>query len=574
MSLRTILILGSLAIACGPPSNPDNVDAGDDTPCADGETRCSGSTYMSCQNGEFVAQSECPEQCSDSLGCVTCVPGTGTCNGDYSEACRADGSGYDQVFCDPLQGSGCNVDTGLCDGACAPQNIGRNYIGCEYFPTVTGNDVDNLFEFAVAISNTTNVAAQIHIEGGALAVPVTLSVPPGSVAVQALPWEPTLKACNSSGALECGPVQEPSSMVTDGAYHLRSTQPVTVYQFNPLNYELNNNCACDFFGCHDCSFTNDASLLLPTNALTPNYVVATYPVWNAFPSILTITATADNTQVTIVSEAPSEAGNGLPALSPGSPQTITMNAGDAAQFLASSGDFTGSLVSADKPVQVIGAHYCTQVPNGITACDHIEESMFPIETLADRYLVTAPAVPSIPNGKIEVIRVIATENDTSLIFDPPQAAPANIAFAGDFVELVNNNESFEIRSDKKILVAQYMEGQDAGGDTGDPAMALATPVEQYRTDYQFHAPVNYEVNYVNITAPTGANIQLDGSPVGNFTPIGATGMGVARMQVSNAGTGDHIITGDEPFGIMVYGYGQYTSFFYPGGLNLGEIVIE
>jgi len=29
-------------------------------------------------------------------------------------------------------------------------------------------------------------------------------------------------------------------------------------------------------------------------------------------------------------------------------------------------------------------------------------------------------------------------------------------------------------------------------------MAVAVPVEQYRTEYSFHAPVNYEKNYVNI----------------------------------------------------------------------------
>ena len=75
-----------------------------------------------------------------------------------------------------------------------------------------------------------------------------------------------------------------------------------------------------------------------------------------------------------------------------------------------------------------------------------------------------------------------------------------------FVEIAGNLASFQITADKKILVAQYMEGQEAGGGTGDPAMALAVPVEQYRVEYQFHAPVNYETNYVNVTAPLGASM--------------------------------------------------------------------
>ena len=28
------------------------------------------------------------------------------------------------------------------------------------------------------------------------------------------------------------------------------------------------------------------------------------------------------------------------------------------------------------------------------------------------------------------------------------------------------------------------------------------------------------------------------------------------------------LAGDEPFGVQVYGYGQYTSYWYPGGQNL------
>ena len=38
--------------------------------------------------------------------------------------------------------------------------------------------------------------------------------------------------------------------------------------------------------------------------------------------------------------------------------------------------------------------------------------------------------------------------------------------------------------------------------------------------------------------------------------------------------GNHEITGDQPFGITVYGYGAYTSYWYPGGLNLEEIPVD
>jgi len=156
--------------------------------------------------------------------------------------------------------------------------------------------------------------------------------------------------------------------------------------------------------------------------------------------------------------------------------------------------------------------------------------MFGVETLGTHYLINAPAVTSEPQGKVEVVRVIATASNITLTYDPPQAgAPTTIANAGDFIEIPANNQTFAIQASDKILVAQYMEGQDAdGAGTGDPAMALAVPVEQFRTDYLFQAPISYESNYVDVLAPMGAQVVLDGVPLA-FTAIGTTGYGLARV---------------------------------------------
>ena len=107
-------------------------------------------------------------------------------------------------------------------------------------------------------------------------------------------------------------------------------------------------------------------------------------------------------------------------------------------------------------------------------------------------------------------------------------------------------------------------------------MALAVPLDQFRTQYLFHAPTNYETNYVDITAPAGATVTLDGNPITAFTPIGASGFGLARvfpLDAGPGGDGNHSINSGTPFGITVYGYGQYTSYWYPGGLDLAEIPI-
>ena len=134
-----------------------------------------------------------------------------------------------------------------------------------------------------------------------------------------------------------------------------------------------------------------------------------------------------------------------------------------------------------------------------------------------------------------------------------------------------------ITASHKVLVAQYMEGSQVAGGTGDPSMALAVPVEQYRTQYLFHAPLNYTTSYVDVIARTGTAVTLDGQLLTGFTPIGTSGYSLARVTPLGPGTGgvgNHTITGSTPFGISVYGYGQDTSYWYPGGLDLRSIPID
>lgn len=565
----------ALLVACGPAGlvPPGGTDDLSSAACTQGAWRCAGSDLETCADGVFAVDETCADVCDPSLGCVVCVPDSATCSrdGGSSRYCLPDGSGYAEETCDPVQGVTCSEQTGRCAGPCAPENLASSYIGCDYFPTVTGNAVGSAMSFAVAIANTTRATATVTIEGGALGSPVVVDVPAGSVSVQKLPWVEALKLCPLSSTDTCAAPSAYGALVPKGAYHLRSTRPVTVYQFNPLEYTT----GAQF------SFTNDASLLLPTNAWTGNYVVAAYQrtefaAGMTAPSLLTVTAFQDDTHVTIAAAADTVADGGAPAFAFGVPQTVTLHAGDVIELASSnnrgglhSEDLTGSLVAADRPVQVIGGAFCAFVPNeSVGYCDHLEESMFPLESLSTRYLVTAPAVPRLPNGKVQVVRIIATQRDTTLTFDPPQSAPTTIALPGQFVELIGNNTDFLVTADHKVLVAQIMEGQVAGGNTGDPAMTLAVPVDQYRREYLFHAPVNYDTNYVNVTAATGSVVKLDGVAVTGFVPIGQSGFSVARVRLEDAVDGNHTISGGAGFGITVYGYGQYTSYGYPGGLDL------
>jgi hypothetical protein len=315
--------------------------------------------------------------------------------------------------------------------------------------------------------------------------------------------------------------------------------------------------------------------MLPTNVWRSEYYAAAWQhLLGVNPSQLAVTAWKDGTMVTIDARADTLGGNGAPAFVARAPQTVMLNAGDVIEITTKTGDLTGSHITSTSPVQVVSGHYCANIPDGVAACDHLEESMFSVDALGRRYMIHAPAMASLPNGKAQTVRVIATAPGTNLIYDPPQAAPTTIANAGDFVEIPNTAASFMVSADQKILVAQYMSGQDAGGGAGDPDMALAVPVEQFRLSYMFHAPTNYNENHVDVTAPMGATVLLDGAPLTGFNAIGTTGFGLVRATLTAGPNGDgtHSISSDTRFSITVYGYGDYTSYWYAGGLDLTDIV--
>src|SRR5690606_34104797 len=133
--------------------------------------------------------------------------------------------------------------------------LGTSYIGCDYYPTVTGNTAGAMFDFAVAIANTASSDAMVTIEGGALTAQQTITVPSNRVVVQTLPWQTALKLCSAASTDGCSGTVQPAALAAKGAYRLRSTVPVTVYQFSPLQYQKGSAY----------SYSNDASLLLPTN---------------------------------------------------------------------------------------------------------------------------------------------------------------------------------------------------------------------------------------------------------------------------------------------------------------------
>ena len=189
MRLRAIALV--LIMCCGPGSERPT------GPCVEGATRCTGNELQVCTNGKFGDSQNCPNACDDMLGCVLCVPGTGTCMGEVSHACNGDGQGYTDVDCDPLQGETCG-SAGVCDGACSPKCARPDVPRLRLLPDRHRQSRSSrTYDFAVVVSNTDRRRRHGHDRWRrARRRPTTFTAPAG----KAVTYNPAVGARRSSSA--------------------------------------------------------------------------------------------------------------------------------------------------------------------------------------------------------------------------------------------------------------------------------------------------------------------------------------------------------------------------------------
>ena len=501
---------------------------------------------------------------------------------------------------------------------CAQAAASKSYIGCDYWPTPLANSVWSVFDFTVVVANTQGTVADVTVTGPG-GVSKTATVAPGSLTKVYLPWVPELKGPDANN---CGvpPQFAKSVLARASAYHLVSTVPVTVYQFNALEYRgaggppgkdwssCPGNEVClttpSANGCF--SFTNDASLLIPTTSMTGNYRVTTEvgSTTGMQGGYFAVTATENGTEVTVSLSLTGSvvSGTGVAAATPGSTLSFTLDAGDVVQVMGTASDsvdLSGSLVQANKPIEVFAGMQCADQPWTAPACDHLESSVLPAETLGKDYVVT---VPTSPHAKLvgHVVRFYGNADGTTLTYSPaaPPGCP-NTLNAGEVVQCSGTptcsyvdwegkpakascvTETFEVKGSHEFSVSSFMMGGsvvDAEdllnelGSMGDPSMSPMVATEQYRSRYVFLAPTDYEESFADIVVPTGATLTLDGSPVYSTpVPVNAD-WSVVRVWLTDSGQdGAHVLLGSSPFGVQVIGYGAYTSYQYPAGLDLTPI---
>jgi len=453
---------------------------------------------------------------------------------------------------------------GSCVDLCSEASQRRSNVGCEYFAVDLDNAVINdrlnaaAQQFAVVISNPqTDVATDITIEQddslpGKKNAPksiVTATIPPYNLRVFRL--GPREVDGSPAGEFNTGT----HTALTRNAYRIHSTFPVVAYQFNPLE---NVNV-----------FSNDASLLKPTEALTPigddltpAYVALGWPQTIANSSdpdtnfspqnpvslraFLTLVGTTPNTHVRVESTARILGGGVVPPTPLGGTLDLDLGPFDVLNLETDdfNADFSGSIVSSNNALVVFSGSEASDAPffdkliDRKCCADHLEEQLDPIRTSGQSFVATvspsrtaALAGAGAPVGaaeQLEYFRVIATTTapthvTTSLkgefqAFDLPSR--------GSFVTIPSSTH-FTLQSDAPVMLSSVSPSQEdanvpSGLPGGDPSLVIMPPLEQFRSSYVFLTPDKYSFDFVRIVAPRSATVVFDGRSVDEIDGCAAT----------------------------------------------------
>lgn len=612
---------------------------------------CTGGTTVGCD--AFQAEIHCSSDgkstykvfCTGTDKCIdgkciqtACNPSAAECvvgSNTKFHTCLPDGSKFGPD-------SDCKTGTfcvsGKCISLCEQGAKFSGNVGCEYWSVDLDNDAGvnpgtgktaEMIPHSVVISNPGQFDAKMVFT-------IQATCADGSVC------SPTVNTCNNKPATACekaGPsvdlvladdtvpagqtkefkmpvMNANGSGVWHKAIHVKASQPVVAYQFNPYNAEG--------------AASNDGSLLLPQNTLGKVYYAVvpaqsrgplfTFPANSAF---LTVVATLPGvTTVNITPTRDCQVNYKLGVPGDGTKPTV-LSAGKTYNFQIMQFDIlnieeaakseivpqnsgpqalpnmTGSKIEADKPVAVFSGHQVAGVEDDFrygqstgsestwdTCCtEHMEEQLMPVEYWGKE----AFCVKTKPRGdEVDEFIVVAGENGVKLTTNPPSVAkyPNGKELNGVTLNAgerarVQTDESFMLTATGKIQVTQLLvsAGQtDAknGGTAatlGDASMAIIPSQTQYRPDYVIQTAKGFIANYVSVVRPVGLDIEMDGSPLSaNFQSFGD---GTWEFAYVKFDPGTHTIQSvpptsgsPTPFGLMVYGYGGVTAYSYPGGMLL------
>lgn len=322
-------------------------------------------------------------------------------------------------------------------------------------------------------------------------------------------------------------------------------------------FEVTSSNALAAYFINRASASTDMSYLLDSSALGKNYVVASQGVGFGEGSQIAIHATQDNTAVTLTPKG-------------GAPVNVVLNKGQTYKYAGGGVDLTGSFISADKNVAVFSGHSCAQIPGGVTYCDTLLEQAIPTDKLSKSYLLTASRGAEITPLRSDLVRIIATADNTDVSVNGALVATLNKGQVHEFS--ISAGAGAKIEASQAVAVAQYLKGGQGvrvGGGGTDPAMSYVPGADTWLDKYRLATPSGasaFDFNWASIVIDTAdlGSLKLDGVAVdtSGFTAIGATGFSRGNVDLP---LGLFDLTADSKFLVMLGGGDQDDSYYTYGG---------
>jgi hypothetical protein len=496
--------------------------------CDPGSVTCSDTrtSIVACDargTTETVAPCVDGTYCDDG-GCVdqVCVPSTRSCDGAEIVECSALGDATTVV-------STCT--TGCRNGACIdPCEAAGATAGCDFWAAGVPNFLDTASsQLVVALASDTPATVQYLSNGFVLGtVFVTTSTRMRSRSVA-----PAVAATGYGTAVR-----------------VQSTAPVTVTALNSVELSQVGG-------------TVDSAMVLPTRSSGREFVVFGAVPQSGRPVYLTMIGTVDGTRVTVRTSTAVTAGGSVAEQAAGTSATYDLDEGEVLQLSSLAGSFSGTTVSATRPIGVFSASNCTTIPGGASYCDALLEQVPPVDQAATRFAV--PRSQMRGTADPDYVTVVAVEDGTTVETTPVVAGLDGVELdAGESVTAAALTDVI-VDTSRPVLVTSSLIGGWAGGagipDTeacdsinrlGDPSVWVVPRPSSTGGTWVFPVVSGFAESFLSVAVATGTSVTVSG--VVYDTPAATFG-GFDFYRIPTASALVHTLTTDGPTAAIAYGYG-------------------
>jgi hypothetical protein len=314
-----------------------------------------------------------------------------------------------------------------------------------------------------------------------------------------------------------------------------------------------------------------------------------------------IVASEDETEVTIIAKKSIQNGLNVEGGPADTPLKYSLDKGQYLQIHQTQ-ELVGSIVVSNKPTTIFGGSSCAFLPATGAACDMLWQQIPSFEHWGSEYVGVGYRQRTATPHELMPYRIVAARDGTRLDYDPviPPGAPTEMN-AGDVATFpVSVNEQFVVRTqdaEHPIYMAAYMQGAAGGfygtpdlASQGDPDFVNVIPAGQWVSSYSFYADPTYEETSLVVIRRKQRDKFEDvwlecAGPLEGWTKVGTRGeYEFVRVDLQRKGgpgqsfgdkvcqTGLHRMNSEGPFTATIWGWANFASYAYPGGMALRKLV--